>query len=125
MAKQNHSTEIAKAVSRAPGALSVCPASLILDSGPNASQTLASEGEPDAAPPTCPIGSGPSMTRRILMNSLVALPIVSALPVANISKSPFRSLMTSSSLAPRLSLSLCWPRQMRRSSRPAKDSSPC
>src|SRR3977135_35169 len=38
--------------------------------------------EPHATPPTCPIGAGPSMTRRNLMNSIVALPIVTALPVA-------------------------------------------
>ena len=39
--------------------------------------------EPHATPPTCPIGAGPSMTRRNLMNSIVALPIVTALPVSS------------------------------------------
>ncbi len=82
MAKPNHSTEAKNSAPRAPGASSLCPVSLILDSGPNASQTLASEGEPHAMPPTCPSGAGPSMTRRILMNSMVALPIAAAVPVA-------------------------------------------
>jgi hypothetical protein len=82
MAKQKHSTEAKNGASGAQGALSVCPASLIPASQSDASQTLASEGEPNATPPTCPIGAGPSMTRRILMNSLVALPIAAALPVA-------------------------------------------
>jgi hypothetical protein len=40
----------------APGAVSACPAPLILESRPGASQTLASESEPQAAHPTCSWG---------------------------------------------------------------------
>jgi hypothetical protein len=59
----------------AQGASSLCPASLIPASRPGASQALASEGEPPATPPTCSSGAGHSMTRRFLMNSIVALPL--------------------------------------------------
>jgi hypothetical protein len=81
MAKTDHSTE---AKNSAAGASSLCPVSLILDSGANASQALASEGEPQATPLTYSSGAGPSMTRRILMNSMVALPIAAAVPVASL-----------------------------------------
>jgi hypothetical protein len=67
----------------APGAVSACPAALILESRPSSSQALASEGEPHAAPQTYPSGAGGSMTRRFLMNSIVALPIAAAVPVAS------------------------------------------
>jgi hypothetical protein len=59
----------------APGASSLCPPSLIPASRPGASQALASEGEPPAAPQTCSGGAGHSMARRFLMNSIVALPL--------------------------------------------------
>jgi hypothetical protein len=55
----------------APGASSLCPVSLIPASRPGASQPLASEGEPQAMPPTCLREAGQSMTRRNLMNLLV------------------------------------------------------
>ncbi len=67
----------------APGASSLCPASLIPDSRPGASLALASDGEPYATPQTCSSGAGGSMTRRTIMNSLVALPIANALPVTS------------------------------------------
>jgi hypothetical protein len=66
---------------RAPSASSLCPAPSIRDSRAGASQGLASESEPHATHPTCSSGAGPSMTRRILMNSIVALPIAAAIPV--------------------------------------------
>jgi hypothetical protein len=56
----------------APGAVSACPASLILESHPGASQPLAGEGEPQAAHPTCSVGVGAPMTRRTIMNILVS-----------------------------------------------------
>ena len=55
---------------------------LILESRPGASQLFASEGEPQAAHPTCSVGVGAPMTRRFLMNSIVALPIATAVPTA-------------------------------------------
>src|SRR5258705_3079494 len=65
----------------APGALSVCPASVIRDSGSNASQPHGAEGEPSSERANYSGRPGASMTRRTIMNSLVALPIVAALPV--------------------------------------------
>jgi hypothetical protein len=62
----------------APGASSVSSTSLIRDSGPDASQTLAAGIEPGAVSPTCPGGAGAQMTRRTLMNTLVALPLVAS-----------------------------------------------
>ena len=72
----------------APGASSLCPASVIPASHADAPQTLAIEGEPHATPPTCSSGAGRSMTRRLLMNSIVALPIAAAVPVASPAMSP-------------------------------------
>jgi hypothetical protein len=63
------------ATTSAPGASSLCPASPIPASRPGAFQALAGEGEPQATPQTYPSGAGGSMTRRFLMNSIVALPL--------------------------------------------------
>src|ERR1700692_383418 len=67
----------------APGAVQLSSPSVSRDSQPNASQPLVSEGEPHATPPTCSSGAGAKMTRRTIMNSLVALPIAAAVPVAS------------------------------------------
>jgi hypothetical protein len=72
-----------KGAPRATGASALCQASPILESRPGASQALASEGEPHAGSSTCSAGAGGSMTRRFLMNSIVALPIAAAVPVAS------------------------------------------
>jgi hypothetical protein len=73
----------------APGASLLCPASLIPASHADAPQTLAIEGEPHATPPTCSGGAGGApMTRRLLMNSIVALPIAAAVPTAAPAMSP-------------------------------------
>jgi hypothetical protein len=68
---------------RAKGALALCQASPILESRPSASQDLAIEGEPQPARPTYSPRAGASMTRRLVMNSIVALPIAAAVPVAS------------------------------------------
>jgi hypothetical protein len=75
-------TDTSKSTVGAPGAVQLSPVSLIPASRPGASQDLASECEPPAASPTCSSGAGSSMTRRFLMNSIVALPIAAAVPTA-------------------------------------------
>jgi hypothetical protein len=77
-AKRVHSTpptNTSKPTAGAPGAVQSSPLSLIPASGPGASQALASVGEPHAGSPTCSSGEGGSMTRRFLMNTLVAFSI--------------------------------------------------
>jgi hypothetical protein len=65
----------------APGAVSACPASLILESRPSASQTLASEGEPHTVSPTCSDGAGRTIfNRRTIMNMFVSTAAVAAAP---------------------------------------------
>jgi hypothetical protein len=66
----------------APGASPACQAAVIPDSRPDASQALSNQIEPHVPNPTCSSGAGGSMTRRNLMNSIVALPIAAAVPVA-------------------------------------------
>jgi hypothetical protein len=66
----------------APGASSLCPALPIPASSPGAFRALPKEIEPHDPNPTCSSGAGVSMTRRFLMNSIVAIPIVSAMPIA-------------------------------------------
>ena len=75
-------TSVTVATESAPGASALCQPHVIRDSRLSASQTLAIGGEPHATHPTCSSGAGGSMTRRFLMNSIVALPIAAAVPVA-------------------------------------------
>ena len=65
-------TPIAQGQHSALGAVSACPALLILDSLPSAAQTLAGECEPQAALPACSAGVGAQMSRRTIMNMLVS-----------------------------------------------------
>jgi hypothetical protein len=66
----------------APGASPACQAAVIPDSRPDASQALSNQIERRDPNPTCSSGAAASMTRRNLMNSIVALPIAAAVPVA-------------------------------------------
>jgi hypothetical protein len=72
-----------KGAPSATGALALCQASPILESRFGASQTLAIECEPQPARPTYSPRAGASMTRRLVMNSIVALPIAAAVPIAS------------------------------------------
>jgi hypothetical protein len=67
----------------APGASPACKAAVIPDSRPDASQALSNQIEPHVPNPTCSAGAGGSMTRRTLMNTMVALPIVAASAVTS------------------------------------------
>jgi hypothetical protein len=75
-------TNTSKSIAGALGAVQLSSSSLIPASRPGASQTLAIDSEPHATPSTCSSGAGHSMTRRLLMNSIVALPIAAAVPTA-------------------------------------------
>jgi hypothetical protein len=86
MATQKHSTEAKNSASRAPGASSLCPVSLILDSGPNASQTLASEGEPPAGVMTCTSKAGRSINRRIAMMNMLVSTAIAGTAVATVAE---------------------------------------
>jgi hypothetical protein len=62
----------------APGAVSACQAPVIPDSRPGASQALPNQIEPHVPNPTCSSGAGAPMTRRFVMNSIVALPLIAS-----------------------------------------------
>jgi hypothetical protein len=66
----------------ATGALS-CPASVSRASPLDACQASAAPREPSRGEMNCSPQAGPSMTRRTIMNSLVALPIAAAVQVAS------------------------------------------
>jgi hypothetical protein len=68
-------------VTSAPGAGSACPADMILTSHADESQRCAHVGEPHAVLAACSAGAS-TLTRSFFMYSIVALPIVAAMPVA-------------------------------------------